>query len=113
MPSFEHDSSSSSSSSSDSNSRSGGETAEQPWQTVKRRRGNRSSGPLDGEQAKASRAGKAALAHNVELNRQCSEQTWERLERRGMPGPSGDSTSAVSSAALFKGLVRRGPRRVG
>ena len=82
----------------------------------------------------------AQLAHNVELNRQCVEQTWRRLERRSRadfrdggrrleqgaahgpltitPGTSAhyspSSSGEVSSADLLQGpagLGGRGPRR--
>ena len=57
----------------------------------------------------ASRVATANLAHNVELNRQCVEQTWQRVERRGQGRSKRRSGDEPSSGSLFKSPGPRGP----
>jgi hypothetical protein len=101
-----HDGSSSSSGNSSSSS-SSSSSSEEPWVKVKsRRQGKEAKGGRPSQdsahaadalvlmaQTRASKA--AALAHNIELNRQCVEHTWQRVEQRG---PTRATSSALGRA---------------
>jgi hypothetical protein len=95
-------------------SSSTGAGLEEPWETVKARRRGKPDGASREAQAerKARLSSAAALAHNVELNRQCVSQTYGRLEMRGLARPVRDYGTEPSSGALFRGPGKRGPRHV-
>ncbi len=57
------------------------------------------------------RKAKADLAHNAEINRQCAEQSWQRVERRERAKPETRSSNEPSSGSFFKGPGPRGPPR--
>ena len=73
----------------------------------------------------ARRAANLQFAHNVELNRQCVNQTWQRIERAAWRGvsrptvplmrfddePPASQDGAFSSELYFRGRGRGGPRR--
>jgi hypothetical protein len=68
-------------------------------------------GELADGSAYAYRAsGDADLAHNVELNRQLVESTWQRVERNGRARPLSRTSEEPSSGSVFRGPHRRGHR---